>query len=56
MYLMSDFIEKQDDLLSKKECDDLINWSLSSRPVYKSPNSKYAGYGYVHFNYKRFVI
>tara|TARA_Y100001963_G_scaffold135301_1_gene196752 strand:- start:102 stop:644 length:543 start_codon:yes stop_codon:yes gene_type:complete len=47
---MSDFIERQDDLLSKKECGDLINWSLSSRPVYKSPNSKYAGYGYANFN------
>ena len=46
---MNDFIERQDNLLSKKECDDIIDWSLSSRDIKQPNNVKYAGYSYVDF-------
>ncbi len=52
MYLMSDFIERQSNLLSKKECDDLITWSFNSRPISNPNNINHAQYSYVDFTSK----
>ena len=46
-----DFIERQSNLLSKKECDDLINWSLNSRPIDNPLNYDKSQYSYVDFSY-----
>ena len=49
---MNDFIERQDNLFSKKECDDIINWSLSSRDIKQPDNIDHAQYSYVDFTTK----
>ena len=46
---MNEFIERQTNLLTRKECDDLINWSFNSKPIQKPRNMQYAGYNHVDF-------
>ena len=47
---MNEFIERQTNLLTRKECDDLINWSLNTRSMRTPPQENITGYRYVSYN------
>tara|TARA_B100001559_G_C16293951_1_gene526442 strand:- start:43 stop:597 length:555 start_codon:yes stop_codon:yes gene_type:complete len=50
---MNEFITKKDNLLTKDECDEIIDWSFSNRPMEKRTNTE--GYTCVTFFEKDLV-
>ena len=47
---MNEFIERQTNLLTRKECDDLINWPLNTRSMRTPSQENITGYRYVSYN------